>query len=169
VGYVEIGMDHFALKNDSLYIADRNKDLHRNFMGYTSRRTDVLLGLGVSAISEAPTCFHQNEKVLTVYERRIEGREIPTARGHRLNEDDMRAREQILSLMTKFETQLENSQLEDIKEFLHPLFEDGLVALQGNNLIVTHEGRPFLRNACMALDRRLRKSAPQTKIFSQAL
>jgi oxygen-independent coproporphyrinogen III oxidase len=169
VGYVEIGMDHFALKNDSLYIADRNKDLHRNFMGYTSRRTDVLLGLGVSAISEAPTCFHQNEKVLTVYARRIEGREIPTARGHRLNEDDMRAREQILSLMTKFETQLENSQLEDIKEFLHPLFEDGLVALQGNNLIVTHEGRPFLRNACMALDRRLRKSAPQTKIFSQAL
>jgi len=169
VGYIEIGMDHFALPSDTLYIADKNKGLHRNFMGYTSRRTDVLLGLGVSAISEAPSCFHQNEKVLTVYERRVEGREIPTARGHRLNADDMAAREQILSLMTKFETVLEESQVQDVKEFLRPLFEDGLVLLKGNTLLVPQEGRPFLRNACMALDRRLRKNAPQTKIFSQAL
>jgi oxygen-independent coproporphyrinogen-3 oxidase len=68
-GYVEIGMDHFALPSDGLAQAQRNGTLHRNFQGYTETRTSVLLGLGVSAISETPTCFHQNEKAFPVYER----------------------------------------------------------------------------------------------------
>lgn len=81
-GYVEIGMDHFALPEDGLAKAAANGTLHRNFMGYSDQRTDVLLGLGVSAISEAPGCFHQNEKVLPVWEESIERGEIPTLRGH---------------------------------------------------------------------------------------
>ena len=55
-------------------------------MGYTDRRTTALLGLGVSAISETPTCYHQNEKVITVYERRVGAGEIPTLRGHVLSD-----------------------------------------------------------------------------------
>ncbi len=70
-GYVEIGMDHFALPGDALNASRDAGELHRNFMGYTEFRTDILLGLGVSAISETPTCFHQNEKVAPVYERRL--------------------------------------------------------------------------------------------------
>jgi oxygen-independent coproporphyrinogen-3 oxidase len=168
-GYVEIGMDHFALKTDGLYIADKEKTLHRNFMGYTSRRTDILLGLGVSSISEAPTCFHQNEKVLPIYERRIGVKEIPTLRGHLLTTEDIEAREQILELMTKWRTELKAHQEEDIKIFLKPLIDDGFVTIESKTLSITTEGRPFLRNACMALDRRLRAKAPQAKIFSQAL
>ncbi len=80
-GYQEIGIDHFALPHDALAVAAAAGTLHRNFMGYTDRRTTALLGLGVSAISETPTCFHQNEKVITVYERRVARRRDPdTAR-----------------------------------------------------------------------------------------
>ena len=75
--------------------------LHRNFMGYTDHRTDVLLGLGVSAISEAPTCFHQNEKGLTDYKNAVNAGQIATLRGHLLNEEDQTQREQILQFMTQ--------------------------------------------------------------------
>jgi len=78
--YVEIGMDHFALAHDGMAAAQRNGTLHRNFQGYTETRTKVLLGLGVSAISETPTCFHQNEKAFPIYERRVSNGEIPTLR-----------------------------------------------------------------------------------------
>ena len=70
-GYVEIGMDHFALPTDGLALAAKNKNLHRNFMGYTNHRTDVLLGLGVSSISETADMFHQNEKVLPTYQQLV--------------------------------------------------------------------------------------------------
>ena len=168
-GYKEIGMDHFALETDSLYMADVNHTLHRNFMGYTSRRSQVLLGLGVSAISETPTCFHQNEKVLPIYERRVKAGEIATLRGHLLTPEDQKAREQILELMTRWKTEIELSQVADIKTMLAPMIQDGFVEINGTTLAITDEGRPFLRNACMAFDRRLRAKAPDTKIFSQAL
>ena len=99
-GYEEIGMDHFALPHDALAKSAANGSLHRNFMGYTDRRTTALLGLGVSAISETPACYHQNEKVITVYERRVIAGEIPTLRGHMLSDDDRRRADRIRSLMT---------------------------------------------------------------------
>ncbi|MEQ1875793.1 MAG: oxygen-independent coproporphyrinogen III oxidase [Bdellovibrionia bacterium] len=169
-GYKEIGMDHFALPKDSLSIAQEEKTLHRNFMGYMDRRTDILLGLGVSAISEAPTCFHQNEKVLPVYEKLVTEGKIPTFRGHLLNEDDRFYREQILTFMTSFEVELrDQGQVDDVRAILAPLLGDGLVQLEGRTLKLTEAGRPFLRNACLAFDQRLRQKAPQTKVFSQVL
>ncbi|MEO0335892.1 MAG: oxygen-independent coproporphyrinogen III oxidase, partial [Pseudomonadota bacterium] len=99
-GYEDIGLDHFALSDERLAVARRNGELHRNFMGYTESRTDVLLGLGVSAISEAPTCFHQNKKELPVYEREIDDGKVPTLRGHLLSDEDLKVREQILQFMT---------------------------------------------------------------------
>ncbi len=168
-GYVEIGMDHFALPEDSLSISERTGELHRNFMGYADRRTDALIGLGVSAISEAPGCFHQNEKVLPVYERRVLNGEIPTLRGHLLTTEDRKHREQILEFMTKSSVELESDeQANDVRQFISSLFEDGLVKLQGRRLVLTERGRPFLRNACMALDARLRAKAPDTKVFSSS-
>lgn len=169
-GYREIGMDHFALPDDSLSRSEDDGLLHRNFMGYADRRTDVLLGLGVSAISETPGCFHQNEKVLPVYERRVLAGEIPTLRGHILTEEDRHRREQILQFMTRWQVELESDdQAKDVREFLSSLIEDGLVTLEGRQLKLTEQGRPFLRNACMALDSRLRAKTPDTKVFSQSV
>jgi oxygen-independent coproporphyrinogen-3 oxidase len=169
-GYREIGMDHFALPDDSLAVSERTGELHRNFMGYADRRTDALIGLGVSSISETPGCFHQNEKVLPVYERHIANGEIATLRGHLLTPEDRQHREQILEFMTKSSVELASeAQAADVRQFIGSLFEDGLVRMEGRRLILTEKGRPFLRNACMALDARLRAKAPETKVFSSSL
>ena len=169
-GYIEIGMDHFAKPTDSLAQSLTSGQLHRNFMGYTDIRTDVLLGLGVSAISETPTCFHQNEKVLPVYERKVKEGEVPTLRGHLLSDEDQVQRERILHFMTQFEVDLVGEQEQsDLREFLGSLIDDGLVQLEPGKLKVTEAGRPFLRNACMALDKRLRRSKPDARVFSQSV
>jgi oxygen-independent coproporphyrinogen-3 oxidase len=168
-GYIEIGMDHFALPHDGMARAQRNGTLHRNFQGYTETRTLVLLGLGVSAISETPTCFHQNEKAFPVYERRVRQGEIATFRGHLLSAEDRRVREQILEFMTGFEVELEPGQRDDAKSFLSSLIDDGLVEIHDDKLALTERGKPFLRNACMFFDYRLRRQQPQARIFSQAL
>jgi oxygen-independent coproporphyrinogen III oxidase len=168
-GYIEIGMDHFALPHDGMAQAQRNGTLHRNFQGYTETRTNVLLGIGVSAISETPTCFHQNEKAFPVYERRVQQGEIPTLRGHLLSAEDRDLREQILTFMTSFEVGLQPAQQRDAEDFLAPLIGDGLVKLDRGKLILTEQGRPFLRNACMFFDQRLRRQEPRAQVFSQAL
>lgn len=169
-GYVEIGMDHFALPTDELSISNESGKLHRNFMGYVEERTQVLLGLGVSAISESPDCFHQNEKALPVYERRVDNNEIPTLRGHKLNSEDQARREQILNFMTRGQVQLESeSQTKKVKEFLSEMISDGLVEFDGQTMKLTEKGRPFLRNACLSLDERLLKNKPESEIFSKSL
>jgi len=169
-GYLEIGMDHFALPSDGLAQAMQRGELHRNFMGYVDHRTDLLLGLGVSAISETPRHFHQNEKVLKLYEQRLVAGEIPTHRGHTLSSEDQESREQILTLMTRWEVELASpSQVAELREMLSEMIRDRLVEIQGSRLRILPQGKPFLRNACMALDRRLRAKQPQTKVFSQSL
>lgn len=169
-GYIEIGMDHFALPTDSLALSQTDHTLHRNFMGYTDVRTDVLLGLGVSSISETPDCFHQNEKVLPVYERLVGEGKVPTLRGHKLNPSDQEHREQILKFMTTGEVELKSPDQEsDVREFLHTLLEDHLIEIKNHRMRITENGKPFLRNACMALDERLRRQKPETRVFSQSL
>ena len=169
-GYVELGLDHFALPDDNLYQAYEQGELHRNFMGYTDMRTDILLGLGVSAISEAPTCFHQNEKLISTYKKRALAGEIPTLRGHLLDEEDQQQREQILQFMTQQHVALASSaQAEDVRDYLAELLHDGLVTIEGTELAMTERGRPFLRNAAMALDLRLRRNKPDTRVFSQSV
>lgn len=169
-GYVEVGMDHFALPTDGLNIAMKEHRLHRNFMGYTDQRTDVLLGLGVSSISETPYSFHQNEKVLPLYETCLNEGRLPTLRGHVLTEEDRARREQILTLMTEFEVKfIDDAQEAGAKEFLHEMIRDSLVEIKDHKLIVKEAGRPFLRNACVYFDERLKSKQPQTKIFSQSI
>lgn len=168
-GYVEIGMDHFSLPKDSLTKATEQKRLHRNFMGYTDRRTDVLLGLGVSAISETPECFHQNEKALPVYESIVEQSGVPTHRGHKLTDSDREQREQILVFMTRGRVELRDEQLKSVNEFLQEMIFDDLVKIENKVLIMTDKGKPFLRNACMALDLRFRDKSPTVQVFSKSL
>jgi oxygen-independent coproporphyrinogen-3 oxidase len=168
-GYVELGMDHFARPQDGLARAALAGTMHRNFQGYTERRTTALLALGVSAISETPDCYHQNEKIITVYERRIKQGEIPTLRGHRLSDDDRRRREKILSLMTTFRVPLDADEIDDARAFLAPLLDDGLVAIDDGELSIPVHGRPFLRNAAAFFDVHLRNSQPTGPLYSRAV
>lgn len=169
-GYIEIGMDHFALATDSLAESLKTHRLHRNFMGYSDQPTDVLLGLGVSSISETPTAFAQNEKVLPKYEAALAKGGSAIFRGHLLNEEDRRHRAQILKLMTLGETSLEDSaQAKDLQTFLAAMIEDHLVEVTETKLRILEAGRPFLRNACLGLDLRYRRAQPQTRTFSSSI
>jgi oxygen-independent coproporphyrinogen III oxidase len=168
-GYREIGMDHFALPTDGLAIAQAKGGLHRNFMGYADLRTDVLLGLGVSSISEAPGAFYQNEKVLPLWERKINERQLPGHRGHKLSEEDRRQRERILQFMTQGRAPLTSEEEIDARQFLAPMLDDGLVTVEKQALSITERGRPFLRNAAVFFDLRLRRAQPTQKLFSRSI
>ena len=173
-GYREIGMDHFALPTDPLVLAATRATLHRNFMGYITRRVSPLIGLGVSSISDSWHAFTQNEKKLEDYVARVERGEIPVFRGHLLNAEDKVLRRHILNLMTRFETSWEAKEmyvpfLETIADSLAELRSDGLVRLPRARCEVTEAGRPFLRNICMAFDARLKRHAPATQFFSQTI
>ncbi|WP_026166388.1 oxygen-independent coproporphyrinogen III oxidase [Gracilimonas tropica] len=169
--YAEIGMDHFALKSDSLYKAMQNGSLHRNFMGYTAGATKVMIGLGMSAISDSWYGFAQNEKDLKNYEQRVEAGEIPIFRGHLLTKTDLMIRRQILNLMCRFETDFDGSSgmFSQIKKRLQHLVEDDLVLIDGRRVRITEEGIPFVRNACMAFDVKLHQKKPDRPTFSQTV
>ncbi|MAO66136.1 MAG: oxygen-independent coproporphyrinogen III oxidase [Balneola sp.] len=169
--YVEIGMDHFALKSDSLYQAMQNGTLHRNFMGYTAGATKVMIGLGMSAISDSWYSFAQNEKDLKDYEARVEAGKLPVFRGHLLDHSDLMIRRQILNIMCRFETEWEGSDQDfrEIKDRLSGLEEDGLVEIAGRKVSVTEKGIPFVRNACMAFDMKLHERTPEKPTFSKTV
>ncbi|MCS6832581.1 MAG: oxygen-independent coproporphyrinogen III oxidase [Flammeovirgaceae bacterium] len=170
-GYVEIGMDHFALPYDALYQSLENQTLHRNFMGYTPLATQVLIGLGASSISDTWYSFAQNEKEIEIYLQKVNSDEFPIFRGHLLSEEDLRIRRHILNLMCRLATRFtaEDYDKEEIVQRLAEMLKDRLVVLTDNDLVVLPEGRAFLRNICMAFDKRLWKDQPQTKIFSMTI
>jgi oxygen-independent coproporphyrinogen III oxidase len=168
-GYVEIGMDHFALPTEALSKSLSSGALHRNFMGYTDHKTDVLLGLGVSAISETAEMFHQNEKVLPTYQNLVDANGIPTFRGHILTKMDQENRQQILEFMTKGKVKLSLEQKIEAQKFLAEMYKDQLVEINGNELLLTEKGKPFLRNACLFFDQRLKNKQPSTQVFSKSL
>jgi len=173
-GYEEIGMDHFALKTDSLYKASQTGNLHRNFMGYTHNYTQLMIGLGVSSISDTWYSYMQNVKKVEDYQELVDKEIFPIFKGHLLNDEDLILRKHILNIMCRFETDWRND-TEQCKELysalnrLKELEKDGLITLVGKNLKVKKEGIAFLRNICMAFDARLWKNTPQTQVFSSAM
>lgn len=173
-GYLEIGMDHFALPNDSLSIALQQKTLHRNFMGYTHSKTQVMIGLGASSISDSWFGFAQNEKGVEAYQDLVSRGIIPVFRGHILSENDLIIRKHILNLMCTMKTswKLREDYFEEIAEVLINLQEtekDGLITIFSDGLEVTEKGRPFIRNICMAFDLRLLRNKPETQLFSMTM
>lgn len=169
-GYVEIGMDHFALPDENLSLALKNKTLHRNFMGYTDHKTDVLLGLGISSISESPYSFHQNEKVSSIYETAVQAGQLPTHRGHVLNEEDIIRRQQILNLMTNYEVNFTDiEQKSSAEHYLSEMLKDDLIEITDTTLKVKTAGKPFLRNACVFFDEHLKRKQPESKLFSRSI
>lgn len=173
-GYVEIGMDHFALPTDSLFKASVSKTIHRNFMGYTDSKTQVMIGLGASAISDSWYSFAQNEKGVEAYQDLVENNIIPVYRGHVLTNEDLMIRKHILNLMCSLETYWSDpkdyfQELPDVLVKLKEIEKDGLIEFQKDGLIVTEKGRPFVRNICMAFDLLLQRKKPETQLFSMTI
>jgi oxygen-independent coproporphyrinogen III oxidase len=172
-GYREVGLDHFALENDSLWQAQRAGALHRSFMGYTSAYSRPMIGLGVSSIGDAGDAFAQNEKDLQRYQERIAVGELPLQRGHLLDAEDQVLRRHILQLMTRLETRWDQpadytEHLASVPERLAELRADALVQLDAYGCRVTEKGRAFLRNICMAFDARLARRLPGKLLFRTA-
>jgi oxygen-independent coproporphyrinogen-3 oxidase len=169
-GYLEVGMDHFALPHDSLAIAMKNNTLHRNFMGYTTQNTSMLLGLGMSSISDSWFGFAQNEKTVEEYQERVNRGELPVFRGHILSPEELLIRRHILDLMCHFETVVNDKTfLEEVKVRLRAMEADGLVVFDGNKLLITEAGIPFVRNACMAFDKDLQGGEKREGMFSKTV
>lgn len=173
-GYHEIGMDHFALGSDSLYQSFKNGKLHRNFMGYTSSKTQVMIGLGVSSISDSWYSFAQNVKTLEDYYDALAQNNLPVFRGHILNAEDIVIRQHILNLMCHFHTSWTDygtyfSEIPYVIERLEEMKKDGLVQITENTITVTEKGKPFVRNICMAFDLRMTRKQPETALFSMTV
>ena len=174
VGYVEIGMDHFALKSDSLYKAMEQESLHRNFMGYTTSKTKTMIGLGVSSISDSWYGFAQNTKSFEEYYKLVDEGILPVYRGHILNTEDLIIRRHILNLMCHFktswlDTKMMFSQLPEVLIKLKEFELDGLLEFERKQVTVTEKGKPFIRNICMAFDLLLQRKKPDTQLFSMTV
>jgi len=174
LGYIEIGMDHFALTTDSMFKAIATKKLHRNFMGYTASKTQLMIGLGMSSISDSWYSFAQNEKTIEDYTNKVNKGILPIFRGHLLSKEDLIIRKHILNIMCNFETSWESDELKfpEINECIERLREmeqDGLVVFHKNGLTLPEKARPFVRNVCMAFDLQLIRNQPKTRIFSMTI
>jgi oxygen-independent coproporphyrinogen-3 oxidase len=174
-GYVRIGLDHYALPDDPLAIAQAKGGLHRNFQGYTTDAAEALLGLGVSAIGRLPQGFVQNHAVEREWRAAVRAGRLPTARGVGLTEDD-RVRAAIIErLMCDYEADFEALDrafpgaarlAAEARRRLAQLERDGVAAWRGRTLAVSPEGRPFVRQVCAAFDAYL---DPQTQRHSKAV
>lgn len=174
-GYVDIGMDHFALKQDALYKAWENGTLHRNFMGYTTQHTSILLGLGVSSISDTGNAFAQNKKNLHDYYECINKNQLPVFRGYFLTEEDRAFRKYIREVSCQGYTKFSPDDLETLRETSFPMLEelghDGLIEWDERELTVTALGRHFIRNICSAFDLHMQrnKEASSKPQYSKAI
>lgn len=174
MGYVEIGMDHFALPTDSLYKAINQKTLHRNFMGYTANKTQLMIGLGMSSISDSWYGFAQNVKTVKEYQKLVNQGKIPIFRGHLLTDEDLIVRKHILNIMCHFKTEwsFKEKEIIDLQkqtELLNEMAQDGLIYIKENSIEVPEHARPYVRNICMAFDMHLQKSKPGTQLFSMTI
>jgi oxygen-independent coproporphyrinogen-3 oxidase len=163
--YVYIGMDHFARPTDELAVAQRNKQLQRNFQGYSTRAGTDIYAFGMSSISQIPDAYWQNQKELHSWQDAVDSGRVPLHRAYLVSEEDRIRRETIMRLMcdlsidfgvmserlgVDFETHFarELASMEDLEA-------DGLVQRQGGGLEVTDAGRLFIRNIAMRFDNTL--------------
>ncbi len=172
-GYLDIGMDHFALPGDELFIASENGFLHRNFMGYTTQHSGMLIGLGVSSISDIGIGYAQNHKTLAEYFSSVAKSELPLTKGYFLAEIDLVFKNHILELSCQGKTSLSdnyrNIYVENVSPKLEKLSLDKLLIINHNTIEITSKGKNFIRNICSAFDLKLNDLSDQTSIFSKAI
>lgn len=173
-GYIEIGLDHFALPDDPLAQAAATGSLHRNFQGYTTDAAEVLIGLGASSIGRMPSGYVQNETRIPAYQRAVSEGRLPIARGYRFKGEDRLRGAVIERLMCDQRVDLaEVQQRFDFDPWqliqnarLDPLIADGLIELRGTEIRMKPHARPLVRTIAAAFDAHL---APATARYSRAV
>jgi len=178
VGYVYVGMDHFALPDDALAVAKRQGRLHRNFQGYSTQADCDLIGLGVSAIGRMGGTYSQNAKTMDLYVDMLEQGSLPVIKGLTLSRDDMIRRAWIMTIMCQGNVHFESfseSWLIDSKKYFAPELSQlenfqtqGLVDLSASSLQVTPLGWFFVRGVAMVFDKYLQSDRSRTR-FSKII
>ena len=161
-GYKQIGMDHFALPDDELSIAQNDGRLHRNFMGYTVQSTEEMIGIGMSSIGYVNNAFFQNISKIDSYKNSIDRNSFAVYRGMRLSEDDLIRQYVIKMLMCNFQLKFDlfyekfNISYHDYFKEEHPnlkqFADDGFMEISNEDLKITTLGRTFVRNIAMTFD-----------------
>ena len=177
-GYVDIGMDHFALPQDSLAVAKRQGRLHRNFQGYSTQADSDLIGLGVSSISKMGATYSQNAKTLERYAETLALGQLPVERGLALTRDDLVRRAVIMAIMCRGSVEFEAvnvAYLIDFKnlfareiERLRAFEEENFLRLTDQSLELTPQGWTVVRAIAMVFDRYLQTDRGQAR-FSRIL
>lgn len=173
MGYMEIGMDHFALPDDPLYLAKREKTLHRNFMGYTTSPSKILIGLGNSSISDIYYAYAQNVKEIDLYKEQISLGHFAVSKGHLMSKEDIENRSLIINLICNqkaewnfcYYSNLGKSNWERLKEFK----KEGLIEFDMHGIQILDAGLPFVRNICMVFDLRMQEKQEAQFTFSRAI
>ena len=170
-GYRYIGMDHFALPDDELAIAQEEATLQRNFQGYTTHGHCDLIGLGVSAISQIGELYCQNDSDITQYQRTLASGQLATARGLLCNQDDRIRREVIQQIICNLNlpfAHIEQVFNIDFRGYfaqqwpaLQRMAADGLITLDHEQLTVLPAGRLLVRSVCMVFDGYLEQASRQ--------
>ncbi|WP_296508501.1 oxygen-independent coproporphyrinogen III oxidase [Rhodoferax sp.] len=177
-GYVYVGMDHFALPDDSLAVAKRQGRLHRNFQGYSTQPDCDLIALGVSAIGRIGATYSQNAKTLDEYYDFLDQGRFPIVRGMAVTRDDLVRRAVIMALMCQGQLQFESINLAYLLDFktyfaaeleiLRGLQDQGLVSLDDAGIQVTTQGWFFVRAVAMVFDRYLQTDRTRAR-FSKII
>ncbi len=164
LGYVAIGLDHFALPDDELVVAQAKGALHRNFQGYTTDSAPALIGFGASAIGSLPQGYAANEIAIERYKMLVREGKLPIARGIEITSEDKLRRAIIERLMCDMRVDLDRvasehgasgERFEAEVASLAALEADGIVRREGRRLVMTEEGKPLVRAVCAAFDRYL--------------
>jgi oxygen-independent coproporphyrinogen-3 oxidase len=178
VGFVYIGMDHFALPEDELVLARENDTLQRNFQGYSTHRQCDLVALGVSGIGGIGNMFAQNSVSTIEYEEIIERGELPIVKGLLVDDDDLLRAAVIQDLMCYDRLDFDKFGAEhgiDFRDYfaeevqqLDVLEKDGLIELSDAGIQITPRGRLLLRNIAMTFDRYINLAENDSR-FSKAI
>ena len=179
-GYLYIGMDHFAKENDELAVSQRNRTLHRNFQGYTTKAGADLYGMGITAISGVQDTYAQNYRDIPTWEKAVEDHGLATMRGYRLSQDDIIRREVISRLLCHtviVKDEISKAFGIDFDEYFAPELEhlktpqaDGLVVVNDKEIRTAWLGRIFIRNLAMVFDPYLEKQQLASRpLFSKTL
>jgi oxygen-independent coproporphyrinogen-3 oxidase len=177
-GYDYVGMDHFALPQDSLAVAKRQGRLHRNFQGYSTQPDCDLIGLGVSSIGKMGATYSQNAKTLEEYYDALDQGQLPVVRGLALTRDDLLRRAVIMSIMCQGRLLYESvdaAWLIDSRSYFRAEIEsleghvrDGLITMDDTSIEVTPQGWFFVRAIAMTFDKYLRADQTRAK-FSRII
>ena len=158
--YTEIGIDHFATRDDGLTKALHAGTLRRNFQGYTDDGADVLIGVGASSISKFPQGFAQNAPATGAHTAKIREGRFSISRGHAFKgEDRVRAR-MIEALMCGF--RIDSAEIRAMfgvsQTWLNEAYAaagrafDGLLQISDEGLAIPEDARPLTRMIARTFD-----------------